>query len=140
MNAGKDAARKSQRQLQAPPTWTRKTYERPVARRRPSGQKRSSVTSNRPRRWGGKYSVRSDGAAHAPPRRTSGGRRRRAGPPPKGAGDPPPAKPPPAARGGGPPRGGGAGGPPPPPPPPPRVSRCWGGAPPSPPPSPPLPP
>src|SRR2546421_11741263 len=28
--AGKDAARKSQRQLQAPPTWTRKTYERPV--------------------------------------------------------------------------------------------------------------
>src|SRR5204862_7510211 len=67
MNAGNDAARKSQRQLQPPPTGTRKRYERPVASSRPTGQKKSSSTSNRPRRCGGKYSASIEGSTTSIP-------------------------------------------------------------------------
>src|SRR5918911_1354527 len=78
MNAGKLAARKSQRQLQLPPTeCPRKTHESPVATSKPIGHQKSRKTSSRPRRCGGRYSVSIEGSTTSIPPSPSPARKRK---------------------------------------------------------------
>ena len=67
-SAGNEAARKSQRQLLAPPmSCPMKIHERKVASSSPTGHQKSRKTSRRPRRCGGRYSVSIDGSTTSIP-------------------------------------------------------------------------
>ena len=76
--AGNEAARKSQRHAQSPPTCSRKNQESPVASRSPTGQKRSSTTRKRPRFCGGRYSASMAGSTTSIAPRPMPARKRKA--------------------------------------------------------------